>query len=321
MTTPEKPIPPASEIKSEQLTQTSLETPEKTTPEQIVAVLEAEARELQVAAKARTPETLRPIEQAINDFKELGRRLEKRMALLSRTFESASKNPGLEMAKHLAEWHQVNNVIERFIWYHGSEYFIKDIKNPVQDANFLPTVNESYKPFALAISGHWSYFASLLKAAASIEAYIQPLLQETDKNGLPIRALMASLRASNDDFINTAGHYGVAVDDLHYLAPVPPGVTVDNSSPPGCLYNSEDLPLKEMHQLVREKIKTGGNTVTGGSDYNGWANLITDVREWGWSFQGERVRQSKVIIYWESTWLTALSVQENNYVVVKFRTS
>lgn len=280
MSTPEKPTPPQTTLEAK------LEIPEDATPEQIVLMLEIEARTLSVL-----PDVYEAKETPANDMRAFAERTKKRIEVLNKLLKEQPGNPGLTMVKQLAGWRALAGDFARI-------------------PNFLTVeadwVENGKEEFWLSFSGEWPRFQRIFQAAKRLNAYIQPLISESDEYALSIRAIIATLNGITADLAKTFRPHGIEIDDVQILSSAPEDAKIDRANGEGFLIggSGKTLPMKQMHDLIRAKQKETTETV------------VTDVRELGWSFHGEHRRETTVIPYLENTWLTGIGC----YDIPEFRT-
>ena len=274
---------------SAQPAQVNLEVPENATLEQIVNALETEAEALS-ASQVQPPEIRKPASDAAEDLRDWAHRHEKRMEILSNLIKTCPENPGLVIALRLASWILVEGDLNQLpqIW--------NDFAEEQSSATQL-TDDEYGEQFSTQFVIMFARLERVLIAVARLEAYIQPLLKESDEGALPIRALIAALRATVTDMTNVVRAYGVSIDNIHILSPVSKDAEeVDHNRCEDFLAmgGGETLPLKEMQELVT--VNPAGEN----------EEILTDVIRWGWNLNGNPKRPSIVTTYVENIWLAGM---------------
>lgn len=270
---PEKPT--LSRTTSRTTPETKLEIPENATPEQIVVQLETEAEALAVS-----PDIQEDKGSLTDDMRAFARRMEERTKILIDLLDKEPGNPGLDMAKQITDYSQI-------------ERYFTGLPNAfVEYANLI---DNGQTEFWLDFNGQMPRIGGIFKAAKRLEAYIQPLLNQSDKGALPIRALIAVLNGTITDLTRTFRPYGVAIDDVQILSPAPKDAEVEHGHCEGffLMGRGGTLPMRQMRELVIAKQKETE------------APIVTDIWELGWSYKGERKKRTVVITYRENTWDTA----------------
>lgn len=301
MSTPDKPTPPQTTLEAK------LETEKNTTPEQIVDQLETEAKALSVLPDVQETKesvtkdmrafadrmksranTLYKIDQLLKKQSEIvqlpegWKNSEAANKILNELFKTQGENPGLDMAKQLVDWGQL----------------IRHFRGiPEELIEVASLIESGENEFKLAFKGEWPEFRAVLVAAKRLNAYIQPLLGESDGEGtLPIRAIIATLNGISFDLAKTFRPHGIEIDDVQILSSAPSDAEIDMGQAEGFLLmgGGKTLPLKQMRNFVLAKQKETAEPI------------VTDVLELGWSYQGERQRKTTVTPYREGTWDTAI---------------
>jgi len=234
-----------------------------------------------------------------DSMRAFAHRIEERASSLSEIIENSPKNPGLDMAMHLAG---------------GWEWVKRDLTKIAIKINY--NIDESpdmvdQELLYGSIGNNWPYFERTFQATQRLEAYIEPLLDDNEQGTSPIRAFITSLRETTVDFNETFRPYGFEIDKVEILSPAPGNAQLDFAEGFLIAGRGSILPLEQMRALItRAQDKT-------------LAPIVTDIKEFGFSISGERKSQTEVVVYKPDNWSAAIggAIDACDNGVPKFRTT